>query len=100
MSTIDLATVTGDVFEPLLGEPFELRAPDGGGLTLALTEVRRLGEALRAGGAFSLIFAAKGGPRLPQAIYSLTHPAIGTLDIFLVPIGPVAGGSGYEAVFT
>jgi hypothetical protein len=62
--------------------------------------VRRLGQALRDGGAFSLVFAAKSGAVLPQAVYPLAHPALGTLEIFLVPIGPVPGGMGYEAVFT
>jgi hypothetical protein len=36
---------------------------------------------------------------LPQAIYQLEHDRMGTMDIFLVPIGPDGQGMGYEAVF-
>ena len=101
MSTIDLASLTADRFESLRGQAFELSAP-GGALALTLAEVRRLGEALRPGGAFSLLFVAKDAHHLPQAIYPLNHPELGQVDIFLVPIGPVPGGGGfgYEAVFT
>ena len=50
---------------------------------------------------FSLIFCDRSGePFLPQRIYAVTHPTIGRLDIFLVPIGPGEGGMRYEAVFT
>ena len=49
------------------------------------------------------VFAAvrgAAGTSLPQAIYPLTHPALGMMEIFLVPIGPLAGGNGYQAIFT
>jgi hypothetical protein len=48
---------------------------------------------------FSLIFR---GPRtfcVPQRIYKLDHEKLGTLEIFLVPIGPDEKGMRYEAVF-
>ena len=48
---------------------------------------------------FSLVFRGPGGPPLPQRIYRLEHPELGALDVFLVPIGPDAGGMCYEAVF-
>jgi hypothetical protein len=99
MPAFDIGTVTADDFAPRLNDDFRLRAGEAEvGLTLA--EVRRLGTAVRPGGAFSLLFVAKNGPPLRQAIHALSHPVLGRLDIFLVPIGPVAGGVGYEAVFT
>jgi hypothetical protein len=99
MPAHDIGTVTAGNFEPRLGEPFRLQAPTGETL-MTLAEVRRLGSALRQGGAFALVFVAQGMPRRPQAIYSVSHPELGTLEMFLVPIGPFAGGDGYEAVFT
>jgi len=38
---------------------------------------------------------------LPQAIYTFEHDQLGTLQIFIVPIGPAADGQGmrYEAIF-
>lgn len=38
-------------------------------------------------------------PRLPQSIYSLSNDGMGTIDIFLVPIGVDGDGFRYEAVF-
>ena len=99
MSVLDIATATADDFEPRRNDAFGLCTP-AGEVTVTLAEVRRLGQALRKGGAFALTFVAKGAPVLPQAIYSVGHPALGALEMFLVPIGPMAGGMGYEAVFT
>jgi hypothetical protein len=36
----------------------------------------------------------------PQAIYNVVHPALGPMDIFLVPMGVKDGGMQYEAVFS
>ena len=95
----DLATVTLDDFAPLLEQTFEIATP-AGVLPVTLKEARALGMAKRAGGAYSLIFVSAPGPYLQQAIYPVQHSALGTLEIFLVPIGPQHGGNGYEAVFT
>jgi len=95
--TIAALTVTD--FEPLHGADFHLAAPKGEFL-LKLAEVRHLGTALREGGAFSLVFTAPPGPFLPQAIYPLTHPELGTLELFIVPLGPKDGANRYEVIFT
>ena len=58
------------------------------------------GNETRAGGAFSLLFAGPNGQWLPQATYPVRHPALGMIDIFLVPIGPLEDGNGYQAIFT
>jgi hypothetical protein len=91
-----LATLTADDFERQSGGTFRLGGAD---LDLKLVEIKRHGASMRDGGAFSLLFVSAAGPFLPQAIYALAHPVLGTLEIFLVPIGPMAGGNGYEAVF-
>jgi uncharacterized protein DUF6916 len=49
---------------------------------------------------FTLVFAGPLSPALEQGIHRLEHPALGTLDIFLVPIASdVPGSRAYEAVF-
>jgi hypothetical protein len=48
---------------------------------------------------FSLIFRSHADFYLPQRIYQLEHIALGTLEIFLVPIEPDEHGMRYEAVF-
>ena len=71
-----------------------------GAVSLRLVQVRKLGQATRAAGAFSLEFVLPVGPVLPQATYPLDHPALGSLAIFLVPTGQTPDGVIYEAIFT
>ena len=86
-------------FETRKGETFRLRAPQAT-LDFELVEISRLGDSGREGGAFSLVFRTPRGPFLPQAIYPVDHAALGTLDVFVVPIGPISDGNGYEVIFT
>ncbi|HAV35428.1 MAG TPA: hypothetical protein DCX52_03555 [Massilia sp.] len=65
-----------DLFEAL---PLDSRAPDE----------RR----------FSLMFQGPAQPALEQAIHTLEHPVLGTLAIFLVPVGRDARGMQYQAIF-
>jgi hypothetical protein len=36
---------------------------------------------------------------LAQGTYRLSHPQLGELELFLVPLGPAAEGMQYEAAF-
>ena|SRR6187200_2444542 len=96
---VDPGTLTVEAFERGKDEPFIASVADRE-IVLTLTEIQRLGQGHRDGEAFSLLFIAPPGPFFPQAIYALTHPTIGTTEIFLVPLGPRAGGNAYEAIFT
>jgi hypothetical protein len=89
-------------FDARLGEAFRLTVQGGGLVVLTLIEVtahpylppdpeRRRG--------FSLLFRGPGPGHVPQGTYRLQNDAMGTLDLFLVPIGPRDGAMGYEAVF-
>src|SRR4051794_22571612 len=95
----DLAALTIADFAPHLDAVFDMRTA-GGLLPLKLVTADPAGDSGRAGGAFSLIFVAPKGPRLPQAIYPLTHPVLGIIEVFLVPVGPMQGGNAYQAIFT
>lgn len=97
--TVELAKLTAADFELQVDDEFRI-ATEEGAVALKLVEVRRLGRALREGGAFSLAFLSAPGPFLPQAIYPLESTALGTIELFLVPLGPKDGGNCYEAVFT
>jgi hypothetical protein len=99
ISSKSLASLVPADFESRVGETFTLAAA-GHDRPLKLVEVQHLGHAVRAGGAFSLQFHAPAGPAVPQAVYSLHHPVLGTLDLFIVPLGPKDGVNRYEAVFT
>ena len=98
-ATADLAALRIDDFSPHLDATFDMRTA-GGVVPLKLAKVDPVGDSGRAGGAFSLIFVAPQGPWLPQGIYTVQHPAHGTMEIFLVPVGPALGGNSYQAIFT
>ncbi|HMM34435.1 MAG TPA: hypothetical protein PKA62_06830 [Thermoanaerobaculia bacterium] len=98
-------TLSISEFTPLVGAAFTIRFPDGT-LELTLDAVEPHGTraprpdvpALRTA-PFSLVFLGPLAPVLPQQTWDLSHPALGTRSIFLVPIGPKDGGMRYEAVF-
>ena len=97
-----LDTLTHERCEELLDQPFELRLEDDA-LSLVLISVDPLGPETPANGrrrAFSLLFRGPQEPLLRQMSYPLSHPDLGTLDIFLVPVSAGPEGTCYEAVFT
>ena len=99
MAIADLAALAIGDFTPHLDARFDMQT-GAGAVPLRLAAVDPAGNSGRAGGAFSLIFVAPKGPFLPQAIYPVTHPVLGIMEIFLVPVGPMHGGNGYQAIFT
>jgi hypothetical protein len=98
-ATADIAALRIDDFSPHRDTTFDMQTA-GGMVPLKLAKVEPTGDSGRAGGAFSLLFVAPAGPWLPQGVYPVQHPAHGTMEIFLVPVGPASGGNGYHAAFT
>ena len=102
-----LETFTVGTFAPHLGARFRIR-PDGlEPVEVVLIEATALGGGGGGTGGgpgrrtpFSIVFRGPRTPLLPQRIYPMEHDAIGTFDLFLVPIGPDQEGMRYEAVFT
>ena len=100
---MDLSLLTVSDFRLHMGSGFRLYADDV--LEVELVEVDDVGG--RSGVApegprapFSVVFLGPRDPVLPQRIYRLEHDELGTLDLFLVPIGRDDAGVRYEAVFT
>ena len=91
-----LEKLTVDDFRPLQGERFRV-APDGAAaFEVELVEVTEIPREPGGRAPFSLVFQGGPSPPLEQAIYRVEHDGLGTIEIFLVPIGP----DRYEAVFT
>ena len=91
--------LTAGDFAGHLGTVFAAAEVD---VALELVEVKPLpahGAAL-AREPFSLLFRGPRERLLPQATYPLSHPAMGELEIFLVPIAQDAGGTSYEAIYS
>ncbi len=91
-------------FTPYVGEELAATAGDVA-LVLVLTDAS---ESSLFGGTgpegqsrlqFSLEFRGPHDPALEQGIVTVTHPALGDLDLFLVPIGLTPEGARYEAAF-
>ena len=87
-------------FEPLIGRLLTLEWANGSA-QLEVSEARAIrSPSPRAVPPFALVLRSGSGWRGDQGMYRLTHPALGPIDLFLVPIGPDAtGGLCYEAVF-
>ena len=45
------------------------------------------------------VFSGPVRPMLDQAVHPLSHPDLGELEVFLVPVGADGDGVQYEAVF-
>ena len=100
-----LGELTSADFLPYLNQAFLIRRQGGEPLKAELIEVTQLGsepagEAPSAGRRpFSIVFRGPREPIYPQQVYEVQHGKIGSLSMFLVPIGPDQEGMRYEAVF-
>jgi hypothetical protein len=98
--------LTGDFFAPHVGDRFELVPAEGDPFEAVLVSCDETNYGERDQWLanidrvpFSLVFHA---PRLaPQQTFTVRHPQLGELAIFLVPLGPQGDGAmAYEAVFS
>ena len=48
---------------------------------------------------FSLVLRGPSEPLLPESRYPVEHPALGTIEVLLKPLGNDAQAARYEAVF-
>ncbi len=99
----DLAWFRCDDFIDVVGQDFDVAAGDGH--VLRLVQATESGEVAGPGPEgqvrqqFSLVFLGTSDPMLTQGTYRLSHPRLGELELFLVPLGPVPDGMQYEAAF-
>lgn len=88
-------------FAPRVGEGFDLDLGENG-LAMTLVEVAPLPVHVFPGmmrAPFALLFRSASALVLPQRIYRLKNAALGSLDVFLVPVARDATGTVYQAVF-
>ena len=94
-----LERMSREDFDPHLNTTFRLLRGEAEPLELELVEITGGDGRYENSYSFSLLF--RGGPhfRLQQHTFTLEHPALGTLDLFLVPVAREHDGYRYEAVF-
>ena len=108
MPAMNLADLTLELVQPMIGTAFEVAQPGGEPLTMTLAEAlpfetharrsaRTASSPRRA--PFSLYFLGPPAPILPQAMYTLRHERFTLEQVFIVPIGADAAAVEYEAVF-
>ncbi|WP_350334600.1 DUF6916 family protein [Coralliovum pocilloporae] len=95
----NLNDMTAEDFADLEDTVFHITSLDPR-ISLQLIEVKKLGSGERKGGAFSLLWQGPSEPVLTQATYCLSQTAIGSHDMFLVPVAEKQAGIQYEAIFT
>ncbi|MBI5567110.1 MAG: hypothetical protein HY870_19590 [Chloroflexi bacterium] len=101
----DLAQLTLDDFKPYVNQFFRIRLADHEPIDLELISVTPLPLATRPPAAvrqpFSIVLLGPPGNQyLQQGTYRLEHAEFGTLELFIVPLGPQAGRMQYEAILT
>lgn len=90
-------------FAGLVGSRFRIGVDAATPMEVELIEARGLsaGHATAARReAFSLIFLGPPVSLLPQRRYGFEHDELGSLEIFIVPIGRDDRGVRYEAIFS
>ena len=96
-----LETLTRELFNGLLEGAFVVSA-EGVSIETQLIDCQLLPTGPDEGQRepFSIVFRGPLEPVLPQQVYEVKNDTIGSVEIFLVPIGPDKSGMRYEAVFT
>jgi len=100
--SVNLETLTADDFKAQVGEPFRMRLSEDQWLDLVLLEVHThtyAPPAAQKRRGFSVLFESNRPGAAPQGTYVLANEKMGTMDVFIVPVGPRKGGMSYEVVF-
>ena len=96
----DLRTFTIETFEPLIGEPFRIHVDEAPPIEVELISAVPHGRKSSVGRApFSIVFRGPSQLVLAQMTYRMEHAALGSFELFIVPIGPDETGMRYEAIF-
>jgi len=67
---------------------------------LEIVEVRELSASARPVTPFALTLRDTGAKHaMPQGVYAFQHPLHGSIELFIVPIGPDREGMCYEVIF-
>lgn len=92
----DLMQLVPAHFDALVGSPLPLLDSE---FVFTVQAVTRLSSPSPRGEPFTLTVLAPAGTRGAQGTYTLLHPQLGPLPMFLVPVAIIDGRSCFEAVF-
>ncbi|HZH66817.1 MAG TPA: hypothetical protein VEY10_18150 [Flavisolibacter sp.] len=102
MMPVDLSLLHAEDFRPYLNQTMYIHFEVSVKLPAVLVSVTGLENHNRAKRQpFSIVFkTVQKSSYYGQAIYIIEHPDKGSMEIFLVPLGPDGDGMKYEAVFS
>jgi len=86
-------------FSPLVGSDVEVRAYGQQARLKVKAAAPIKSPSPRATQPFHLVLSAPPAWRLPQGLYKLTHPTLGEIELFTVPIGLDGSDFCYEVIF-
>ncbi|OYP36008.1 DUF6916 family protein [Rhodopirellula sp. MGV] len=97
-----LQSLTAEFVSEFAGETFVFSTDDQS-VEAQLVEIREssqpaLSPSVRKG--FSILFQFPPGSLVTQRTYRLTHPELGQLHLFVVPVSPSESGPSVEVVFS
>lgn len=92
----DLTLLKPDHFAGLVGRELRIAGTEH---ALAVESVDPIRSPSPREAPFSLVLRTAPGLTGAQGLYTLEHPELGALSIFLVPIEPKSGCARFEAVF-
>jgi len=87
-----------DDFAKHMNTKFLMHVGESGAIEIELISARQM-TLTEEQDEYSLLFLGPDNSPAAQGIYRLTHEAMGSLDVFLVPIRKNEKGLTYEAVF-
>ena len=98
-NSIMLKEITHKSFESIVSETVELRAGElGFRADVESVDLLQTGSGPEQQ-SFSVVLQAHDLDNHGQQMYQLSHPGLGDLDLFMVPIGPGESGMRYEIIF-
>ncbi len=98
----DLLALSASDFEPHDGTVFRIANGDEAIEAMLIEVVARKGDTVKDAqrSPFAILFRVINGPEFEQQMVHMEHDVMGSLDLFLVPIGPDEEGMRYEATFS
>jgi len=94
-----LETITYKAFESILGETIQMKTGEYR-FQAKVSSVKLLRETPgQTRQPFSVELVAANDQKMGQQIFEVSHPSLGDVSLFAVPLGPEKDGMRYEIVF-
>jgi hypothetical protein len=97
-ATRRVRALTRSRFAPYVGSAFSIQRPHGGRERVELVEIADLPGAPGSEMAFSLIFHGRRRGAVGQDTVTFSHSALGSLQLFQVPVGTAPAGQDYQVI--